>query len=61
MRSMDDADGPLVARHVYKALFDGTGMFDPDAIPYALDAATRELRQSGARSTRWATYIHMGI
>jgi hypothetical protein len=58
---MNDADGPLVARHVYEALFAGSEVFEPDAIPYALDAATRELRLSGVPPSRWVTYIHMGI
>jgi hypothetical protein len=58
---MNDADGPLVARHVYEELFAGPKVLEPDAIPYALDAATRELRLSGASPSRWATYIHMGI
>ncbi|EIN09486.1 hypothetical protein PUNSTDRAFT_133278 [Punctularia strigosozonata HHB-11173 SS5] len=61
MWSMNDADGPLVARHVYSALFNGSDALQPDVIPYALDAASQELRESGARPSRWATYIHMGI
>ncbi|EIN09637.1 hypothetical protein PUNSTDRAFT_66413, partial [Punctularia strigosozonata HHB-11173 SS5] len=61
MWSMNDTDGPLIAKCVYHALFDGATNLDPSAIPYALDAATTELRRSGLSPTRWATYIHMGI
>lgn len=44
-RSMDDVDGPAVARQVYKELFSGDSeFFDPDSIPYALDATVAELR-----------------
>jgi hypothetical protein len=58
---MGDVDGPLVASQVYRELFGGDGeLLDPDAIPYALDAAVSALRASGLPPTRWACYIHMG-
>jgi hypothetical protein len=59
---MGDVDGPVVAREVYTDLFDGEGEFlDPDAIPYALDAAVTRLRERGLHPSRWAPYIHLGI
>jgi hypothetical protein len=58
---MGDIDGPLVASHVYRELFQGNNdLLDPDAIPYALDTAIAELRASGIAPARWACYIHMG-
>jgi hypothetical protein len=56
---MGDADGPTVAKHVYKALFEGD-MLEADIIPYALDAAVQELRSRKLPASRWATFIHMG-
>jgi hypothetical protein len=56
---MNDADGPQVAQLFYKKLFENDHI-DADAIPYALDDAIMELRRSGARAQRWATFIHMG-
>lgn len=58
-RTMGDADGPTVARHLYSELFSGETV-DPEVIPYALDAAVQELRAEGAPPNRWATFIHMG-
>lgn len=59
---MDDADGPEVARIVYKRLFEGNNEFlDPDVVPYALDEAVQALRRKGVPAARWATYVHVGI
>lgn len=58
-RSMNDEDGPMVAKTVYRALV-MEEFLDPDVIPYALDMAVRELRDGGAQPHRWAPYIHMG-
>lgn len=60
---MDDRDGPTIAEGVYKELFasDFAVCEHVDRIPFALDAAVRELRESGAHWTRWATYVHVGI
>lgn len=60
-RSMYDADGPRVADRVYRELLKNTERFDYDAVPRALDAAVRELREDGVSPNRWATWIHMGI
>ncbi|THH00829.1 hypothetical protein EW026_g1760 [Hermanssonia centrifuga] len=57
---MDDLDGPEVAKTIYKELFKG-GPFDPDDVPYALDAAVQSLRARKLPPSRWATYIHMGV
>jgi hypothetical protein len=56
---MDDMDGPFIAKHVYSAIF-REGRLDLGAVPYALDAAVRELREAGAHPSRWATYVHIG-
>jgi hypothetical protein len=58
-RSMNDLDGPFIAERVYRAIF-RDGKLDLRAVPYALDAAVRELRESGAHASRWATYVHVG-
>jgi hypothetical protein len=58
-RSMNDLDGPFIAERVYRAIF-RDGKLDLSAVPYALDAAVRELRESGAHPSRWATYVHVG-
>jgi hypothetical protein len=59
IRSMDDVDGPFVAERVYQAIF-ANGKLDLNAVPYALDAAVRQLRETGAHPSRWATYVHIG-
>ncbi|KAF9545342.1 hypothetical protein CPC08DRAFT_649392 [Agrocybe pediades] len=62
MWTMNDNDGPEVARSVYQALFkDPSRMLDPNAIPFALDAAVRKLQESGVHPSRWATYAHIGV
>ncbi len=57
---MGDQDGPEVAAGIYKELFKGETM-DPDDVPYALDEAVQKLRARKVHSSRWATYIHMGV
>jgi hypothetical protein len=56
---MNDIDGPFMAERVYRRIFGG-GQLDLLAVPYALDDAVRELRQSGVAASRWATYVHIG-
>ena len=59
---MGDVDGPVVARRVYEELFKGSEEYlDVNDIPYALDAATRELRVQGLHYCRWAPYVHLGM
>lgn len=60
---MGDVDGPVVARRVYRDLFTGSGpeYLNLDLIPYALDAAAKELRDRGLHPSRWAPYVHLGI
>jgi hypothetical protein len=58
-RLMHDADGPVIARSVYDALFKNA-YFDLDDIPYALDEAVEALRKSGVPAARWALFMHMG-
>ncbi|KAJ6580412.1 CHAT domain-containing protein [Mycena vulgaris] len=58
--SMNDADGPLVAKLVYSHLF-------RDGLPQASDAAealhlaVTELRARGVPCERWIPFIHMGV
>ena len=62
LRSMNDNDGPLIARSIYEEVFkDPTTSLDPKMIPYALDRAIHKLQQNGVHPSRWATYIHVGI
>jgi hypothetical protein len=59
---MDDRDGPTVVDFVYDELLrDYPASIGLERIPYALDAATRKLRDEGVHFSRWATYIHIGI
>ena len=60
-RSMNDADGPMLAREVYAALLENSKAIDADQIPYALDRAVRKMREAGFHRSRWATYMHMGV
>ncbi|PPQ95851.1 hypothetical protein CVT26_015981 [Gymnopilus dilepis] len=60
--TMNDSDGPQVAKIVYEELFKKTGVeVSPDAIAYALDIAVQKLQESGIHASRWATYIHVGM
>jgi hypothetical protein len=56
---MSDQDGPTAATSVYRSLFE-SDYLDLDDIAYALDDAIGELRTSGAPSTRWAPFVHIG-
>jgi len=56
---MGDPDGPTVTKVFYSEIFEN-GEVDYETVPYALDAAGRELRLRKLSATRWATYIHMG-
>jgi hypothetical protein len=58
-RSLNDADGPEVARIVYEELF-RKDYLDLDDVAYALDDAVRALRTSGVDSSRWALFMHTG-
>ncbi|THH02745.1 hypothetical protein EW026_g147 [Hermanssonia centrifuga] len=60
MWTTDDLDGPEVADAIYTEFFKG-GIFNPDDIPYALDAAVQSMRSRGLPPSRWATYIHTGV
>jgi hypothetical protein len=57
---MNDLDGPFIAERVYREIF-REGKLNLVAVPYALDAAVRELREAGAHPGRWATYVHIGV
>jgi hypothetical protein len=56
---MNDIDGPFMAERVYKLVFSDRRL-GLDEVPYALDAAVRELREMGVPPHRWATYVHWG-
>jgi hypothetical protein len=56
---MDDQDGPYVARRVYDYIF-GNQELNLDDIPYAVDEATRALRDTGVLAARWAAFVHLG-
>jgi hypothetical protein len=59
LRSISDADGPVVARAFYQAVL-ATEIFDADAVAYALDDAVSKLRRQDMSPTRWASFIHVG-
>jgi hypothetical protein len=59
-RAMDDIDGPFMAERIYRRIFIH-GVLNMAAVPYAVDEAIRELRDSGVSASRWATYVHFGI
>ncbi|EIN05621.1 hypothetical protein PUNSTDRAFT_18498, partial [Punctularia strigosozonata HHB-11173 SS5] len=60
-RSMEDVDGPIIAKSVYENMFAGdAGHISPDDVAYALDEAVRALRLTQADPSRWAPYIHLG-
>jgi hypothetical protein len=56
---MYDMDGPKMAQWFYETLLENEKI-ELDDIPYALDAAVKRLRDSGASPARWATYVHFG-
>jgi hypothetical protein len=56
---MNDLDGPFIAQRVYRTIF-RDGKLNLSAVPHALDAAVRDLRETGAHPSRWATYVHIG-
>ncbi|KAJ6513546.1 CHAT domain-containing protein [Mycena vitilis] len=61
MWSMNDSDGPVVAKIVYSHLFrDGQEPLASDAAK-ALHLAVRELKRRGIPYERWVPFIHMGI
>jgi hypothetical protein len=57
---MDDDDGPFIAQRVYRSIYK-SGKLDIEAVPWGLDDAVRELRESGVPASRWATYVHIGV
>jgi CHAT domain-containing protein len=59
-RSMNDDDGPFVAKIVYEELCSRNAL-DVTDVPYALDIAVQEMRKRGLPSNRWAPFIHMGV
>lgn len=61
-RTMDDVDGPIVAKAVYERLFGGEDDYiDLEVVPHALDSAVRLLSDRGVRPSRWAPYVHIGV
>jgi CHAT domain-containing protein len=58
-RTIEDEDGPAVARAFYAALL-AEEVIDADAVAYALDDAVSKLRQQDVSPTRWASFIHVG-
>jgi hypothetical protein len=56
---MSDEDGPIVAQHVYEAIFRNEKL-DLDDIPYALEDAVDALRLTGVSASRWALFVHVG-
>jgi hypothetical protein len=59
-RAMDDMDGPFMAKRIYARIFKN-GILNLDEVPFAVDDAVRQLRESGVAASRWATYVHFGV
>jgi hypothetical protein len=59
-RTMNDIDGPFMTERIYQHIFKN-GSPDLDTVPLALEDAAKELRESGAPPSRWATYVHLGL
>jgi hypothetical protein len=57
---MNDLDGPFMAKCIYSQIFKN-GVLDLKAVPYAVNEAVRQLRESGVPANRWATYVHFGV
>lgn len=57
---MDDFDGPFMAKRIYSQIFK-EGHLNLEAVPFAVDDAVRQLRESGVPASRWATYVHFGL
>lgn len=53
-------DGPFIAERICSKIFH-KGVLDLSAVPFALDQAVQELRETGVPASRWATYVHFGI
>jgi CHAT domain-containing protein len=58
-RSMNDADGPLLAEWFYEELMSNK-IIDADTVAYALDGAVQQLRAKEPSPKRWAQFIHLG-
>ncbi|EIN05926.1 hypothetical protein PUNSTDRAFT_74062 [Punctularia strigosozonata HHB-11173 SS5] len=60
--SMEDIDGPTIAKSVYSDIFSNDGEhLDPDEVAYALDEAIQKLRKDHPDPSRWAPYVHLGM
>ena len=57
--SIEDEDGPAVAKMVYEYLFQG-GQPDPSKAAMALHRAVGKLREEGVPAIRWAAFVHLG-
>ncbi|KAE9396016.1 hypothetical protein BT96DRAFT_825397 [Gymnopus androsaceus JB14] len=62
MWSIQDSDGPEIARHFYESLFEGleNSHAEWDSAT-ALHNAVQKLRESGVSFMRWMPFIHFGI
>jgi hypothetical protein len=58
LRSIEDEDGPAVARAFYATLL-ANEVIDADVVAYALGEAVSKLRRQGVSPTRWASFIHV--
>ncbi|KAJ3515904.1 hypothetical protein NLJ89_g1464 [Agrocybe chaxingu] len=59
--SINDADGPVVARIVYSHLFQDGKEPDVSDAAEALHLAVKHLRERGVSVHRWVPFIHIGI
>ncbi|KAK7689945.1 hypothetical protein QCA50_006585 [Cerrena zonata] len=57
--SIDDEDGPVIAKMVYEHLF-RNGRPDTSEAALALHMAVNKLREQGVSVMRWAPFIHVG-
>ncbi|KAJ7214934.1 CHAT domain-containing protein [Mycena pura] len=59
--SMDDRDGPMVARILYSYLFGNGRQPQATDAAVALHLAVKELRKRNVPYERWVPFIHMGV
>ena len=61
MWSIQDADAPIVAEHVYRYLLSGPTTPDSSRAAIALHRAIKVLRERDEHSFSWVPFLHVGV